>query len=189
MKPVISFKSNTVRCREILAAVIFAAAWQGNARAQLMADYVSPSLLKTNRPAVASTNPALSRTESDLRTVAVRPTALTSGERWEKFEAEFGITNKNSSAMMGSVESAKYQLDKSTFAMQEFVNSVVDTLSFDYGVSDLTGSKPSSTTAPPQPNANPVLDSLENARLKSDINLTLAGPPFVGVRLVMPFGN
>jgi len=189
MKPAFSFKPIAVSRCVILVAPIFAATGQISARAELMANYVPPSLLDTNQATVASTKSALSRTESDQRTVATPCNALSAGERWEKFEAEFGVTNKNSSATMGTVESAKYQLDKSTFALQEFVNSVTSSLSFDYGMSDLTGCKPSSTTAPPPRNANPILDCLGNARFKSDINLTLASPPFVGVRLVMPIGN
>jgi len=189
MNQVVSFKPLLAGTRMLLAALCVAVAWCGHVRAQLITDYVSRSLLATNQAAVSSPASAMSRVETDEHTLAVRPNALTAGERWEKFEAEFGITNRSSSTMVGSMESAKYQLDKSTFAIQEFANNVADALRFDYGWSDLTGSKPSSTTDPPQPNANPILDSLENARFKSDIDLNLIGGSFVGVKLVLPFGN
>ena len=168
---------------------VAAAAFGTCARAQLMTDYVSPSLLESNKATAISTQSSLARADATLHLVTDKRPNPTSGERWEKFETEFGVTNKSPSMVKGSIASAKYQLDKSTFAMQEFVDNVTDAVSFDYGWRDLPGSKPTGDTPPQRPNSNPLLDSLEHARLKSDIDLNVAGRSFVGVRLVLPFGD
>ena len=189
MNHIVSFNSTVAMPRVFSTAVLAAVAWCGTASAQRMTDYVASSLLATNREVVTSVVSRLSRVEADDYTVAVQHNTPTAGERWEKFETEFAITNTDPSAVKSTLASAKYQLDKSTFAIQEFANNVADALRFDYGWTDLTGSKPGNTTGVHPPSPNPVLDSLENARFKSDINLKLVGETYVGVKLVLPFGN
>ena len=159
------------------------------ARAQLMMDYVSPCLFQPNQAPSPWPQSALARADADEDTIAHARPDRSPGGRWEKFEAEFGINNKSSSLMKGSLESAKYQLDKTTFALQEFVDNFTDAVSFDYGWNDLPGQRPGSTSTPRPTSSNPLFDSLANARLKSDIDLKVAGGSFVGLKLVMPFGD
>jgi hypothetical protein len=44
-------------------------------------------------------------------------------DRWEKFEAEFGIKKTEPSFVKSSIESTKYKLDETVFAAKEFVES------------------------------------------------------------------
>jgi hypothetical protein len=116
---------------------------------------------------------------------------LTEGERWEKFEAEFGLKEKNPSFVKGSLESAKYRMDRTTFALNEFVESVENVLTFDYGLRPPASPEGTNTTtrgAAASP--IPLWDAVQNARFKSDIDLNVpGGRAFVGVRLVLPIGD
>ena len=116
---------------------------------------------------------------------------LTQGERWEKFEVEYGILQKNSSLVKSSLESAKYRLDKTTFAVNEFVHGVQDAFSFDYELRSLgRGTHTNESTRIASSSSIPLWDAVENARLKSDIDLDVpGGRAFVGVRLVLPIGD
>lgn len=116
---------------------------------------------------------------------------LTQGERWEKFEAEFGLKEKNPSWFKGSLESAKYRVDKTTFALNEFVQNVENALSFDYGLRPASGRDGTNTvTRGAAGSPIPLWDAVQNARFKSDIDLNVpGGRAFVGVRLVLPIGD
>jgi hypothetical protein len=114
----------------------------------------------------------------------------TSGERWEKFETEFGIGKKDPSMIKASMESAKYRLDRSLFGMQEFVHDVQTAVSFDCELRTL--GHMSSSTRHPVASSVPIpwWDTMEKARFQSDIDLNMTGGrAFVGVRLVLPLGN
>jgi len=114
----------------------------------------------------------------------------TSGERWETFEAEFGIRQKDPSFIKGSMETAKYQLDRSLFGMQELIHNVETAVSFDCELRSL-GQPPSSTRHSAVSMVPiPWWDTMERARLQSDIDLNMAGErAFVGVRLMLPLGD
>jgi hypothetical protein len=152
---------------------------------QLLVDYVPPSLLQTNSDSAASPLPKPLSADSTNRTIASAPTRHTSVERWEKFEAEFGIKEKDPSVVKSSIESAKYKLDETVFAAKEFVES----FRYDAYLKDLmTGS---SSTAPSRRYySDPILDCLENAQIESGVDWDAhAGRAFVGVRFVLPFGD
>ena len=142
--------------------------WAG----ELLVDHVPTAILTaTNlRPAMVVT--------SD---VAVRPVSI---DRWEKFEAEFGVQQPSRSLVKNSLQTAKYQLDRTALALQEFVDTVSDRLRFDYGLSDL-GLAPRTYV----PTGNFLTDTLNQARLKSDIDVKLGAKAFVGVKLTLPLGN
>jgi hypothetical protein len=164
----------------------------------LLAEHVPTSVL-TKAPGSNPTNftiGTLSTTgaldgEAASRAMKEPKQKLTRGERWEKFEDEYGIHQKNPSLVKGSLESAKYRLDKTTFAVNEFVQDVEDALSFDYELRSL-GREARAEDSPRSaaPSSIPFWDSVENARLKSDIDLDVPrGRAFVGVRLVLPIGD
>jgi hypothetical protein len=114
----------------------------------------------------------------------------TSGERWEKFDAEFGSPFKDPSLIKGSMESAKYRLDRTLFGMQELVQDVQNAVSFDYELRSLSHSSSSTNRLTASSVPIPLWDTLEKARFQSDIDLNMAaGRAFVGVRLVLPVGN
>lgn len=114
----------------------------------------------------------------------------TSGERWEKFEVEFGIPYKDPSPIKGSMESAKYRLDRTLFGMQELLQGVQNAVSFDYELRSLSHSSSSTNHLTTSSVPIPLWDTMEKARFQSDIDVNMgAGRAFVGVRLVLPIGN
>ena len=116
--------------------------------------------------------------------------ASTSGERWEKFEVEFGIPHRDSSLFKGSMETAKYRLDRTLFGVQEFVQGFQNAISFDYQLRSLGRSSSSTNRLAASSVPIPLWDTMENARFRSDIDLNMgAGRAFVGVQLVVPIGN
>lgn len=161
----------------------------------MLVEHVSPSIL--NAPS-ASTNSVTSLKaataidgEEAARFINQPRQQLTQGERWEKFEAEFGLNAKNPSLFKGSLELAKYRLDKTTFAVNEFVQNVENAFSFDYGLQPVGGREGADTaTRVAAPFPIPLWDTVQNARFKSDIDLNVPGArAFVGVRLVLPIGD
>lgn len=160
----------------VLAAVTLSAA------AESIVDQVPASLLAT--PEKTNTT----ATARDIIALPARKQPVTPGDRWAKFEAEFGITNKESSPVKSTLQSAKYQLDHTTFAVQEFVNNVENLLRFDYSVRDLMTS--SSTPKIHRGSTGSVwLDTFNEMRVRSDIDLKLSSRQFVGVKLVLPLGD
>lgn len=165
---------------------------QENPHRALLAEYVPPSLLlQTNDTAAVSKiiHPRARYYTVSSEMLQSRTRALTAGERWENFETEFGLRERNTSRMLGSVESAKYQLDKTLFAMQEFVGDVEEAVSFDYALRDIGRRPPANGATDRRVYDNLWMDAWQNARFKSDIDLDMVkGRAFVGVRLVLPLG-
>ena len=161
---------------------------------QLLVSHVSPSLTDTHqavtsplRTAEGAQNTALS--ESDSWQITTQRRELTQGEKWERFEAEFGITHKNSSFVRGVLESAKYRLDKTVFGLQEWVDAIEGVLRFDYPLTGL-GNAPGGTVSSHLNDSVPFWGSLETPRLQSDIDLDpFTRRAFVGVRVVFRFGD
>ena len=117
---------------------------------------------------------------------AQRETTLTmvaAPERWAKFEVEFGIQQLSPSLVKGSLQNAKYQLDRATFTLQEFVDTVRNRLQFDYGMTTpVVAARRGST-------GNLFTDTLTRARLQSALDLKLGAKSFFGVKLVLPLGD
>lgn len=157
-----------------------------------MVDYVSPSLLETDDvAAVLHLNGTADQDVNDVSTewhLGVPRRKLTAGQRWEKFEAEFGLAENHSTGIKGSMESAKYNLDKATFAVNEFIIYVQQAINFEY---ELRNFRPATTTPRPRRYyTNPFQDALDNARLKSDFRLDVPrGSATLGMRLVLPIGD
>jgi len=152
------------------------------------AGFLHESLSPTNsvpasRSADATTAAAISKAQPSGR-------SSTSGERWEKFEAEFGIGKKDPSVIKASIASAMYELDRSLFGMQEFVHDVQTAVSFDCELRTLGHASSSTRHSMVSSVPIPWWDTMEKARFQSDIDLnTAGGRAFVGVRLMLPLGN
>jgi hypothetical protein len=159
---------------------------------ELLVEHVPPSIIAasaapTNFIASIEAAPAIDG-EEPARLMKKPQPRLTEGERWEKFEAEFGLKQKNPSLFKGSLESAKYRVDRTTFALNEFVQNVESALSFDYGLRPVGSTNTTTRGAATSP--IPLWDAVQNARFKSDIDLNVpGGRAFVGVRLVLPIGD
>ena len=182
-----------VMCLAVLAIVARTRAEEPKQR--LLAEFVPPSvfaesLASSNSAGGSGTIRAVNR-ESAVRSMQEPSRERTAGDRWEQFETEFGVRQKDPSLVKGSLETAKYQLDKTVFAVNEFVQNMEDKLSFDYKLCSL-GQVANSSEPPRTASGSPIplWDAVENAHLKSDIDLDPArGHAFVGVRLVLPLGN
>lgn len=160
---------------------------------------------ETNRPAAVdplpatvvagSNSPALPAwRESTTTESAERRRDDSVGQRWERFEAEFGIQRKDDSLAKNTMRTAKYRLDRATFAMQEFVDNVESAMRFDYGWNDRAEGVEVERRArlPARPSdgfMELMTDSLRNARLQSDVELRLDGRAFIGIKLVLPVGD
>jgi len=106
--------------------------------------------------------------------------------RWEKFETEFGITEPEHSKVLRSVQTAKYNLDRFTFAANEFSHNLSSMTVYELGHGRIyhvsaAAQQPDgvlwSTTAVPQ-----------SVRLGLEFNVVQRGP-YVGVKLVVPIGD
>ena len=118
---------------------------------------------------------------------AATVTVVPAPERWEKFEAEFGIRQPSPSLVKGSLQNAKYRLDEASVTLQEFVDTVHDRLRFDYGLTPAgsAGQRRGSTGNL----FTDFTDTLGRARLQSAIDTKLNAHSFFGVKLVLPLGD
>lgn len=150
----------------------------------------SPSRGPGTNSVSRSQNSSMAADDAPVPSIRAPQMSSTSGDRWEKFEAEFGIPCKDPSLIKGSMESAKYRVDRTLLGMQEIVQDVQKAVSFDYELRRL--SHPSSSTNRLTASSVPIplWDTMEKARFRSDIDLNMAaGRAFVGVQLVLPVGN
>jgi len=106
--------------------------------------------------------------------------------RWEKFESEFGIVEPEHSTVLRSVQSAKYNLDRLVFAADEFSHNLSSMSQY-----ELDHGRLYHVSSDPPPSAEdlwPTPSVPRNVRLGLDVNVSL-GRPYVGLKLVIPFGD
>lgn len=113
--------------------------------------------------------------------------ALTDREAWDQFEAEFGPQHPSRSPLKRRIESAKYGLDVALFAFSRLSKNAEDNAEFRPDQGQLRRVPPG-VTPPLRASGNLWKDALENGHVKLDLK-TLRNQPYVGVRLVIPFGN
>jgi len=161
-----------------LLVVTMAAAVLGVARAEPLA---------TEEPLHKHIPDSLLRGEADGRyqrlrlPVLIEPAGGSAVDRWEKFNAEFGIRKYSSGWAKGSLQKVKYQLDEALFTIKDFVEH---DLAFDYAIGS-SGNAPRSRRI----RDNRWRDAWENARLRSDISFSPETKAFVGIQLVLPISD
>jgi len=96
---------------------------------------------------------------------------------WTEFEAEYRPEPRSPSPVKRPIETAKYGLDVTVFAVDRFVKSIRDHVDFEF---DQDGWR--------RTRANPRGKFLDNPRVKLDLDMT-HGRPYLGARVVIPFGN
>ncbi len=126
--------------------------------------------------------------ESRLRLVAPKPARPTLHSRWQRFDAEFGLRNEQHSVVLASVSHVKYTVDLAVFSLQTLSDTLEEAaeLRYRHGHIRRAASLDDDPLAPAR--RTDGLIALEDARLKFDIELA-RGRPYIGVRLVFPFGN
>jgi hypothetical protein len=98
-------------------------------------------------------------------------------EAWAKFEAEYRPEPRSSSPVKRQIESAKYGLDVTVFAVDRFVKNLREHADFGFDQGRLRPTRSNSRGG-----------FLDNPRMKLDLDLT-HGKPYIGTRIVIAFGN
>jgi len=101
----------------------------------------------------------------------------TSSEAWERFEAEYSPPQK-SSPIKRQIESAKFGLDTAVFAVDRFFKNVESQADFSLDRGSLRRTR-----------AISFAEALKNPRVKLDLEMGQSARPYVGVRIIIPFGN
>jgi len=119
-------------------------------------------------------------------TVAARPAKLQS--RWDRFEAEFGLPDERASLLTASLLRAKYSVDVALFSIKMFSATLGDATELRYSRGRI---RRAATVDSDRPHRSAHHDSpivLEDARLKLVFDMA-SSRPYIGVRLVLPFGD
>ena len=101
----------------------------------------------------------------------------TDAEAWERFETEYRLTSNSPLLGKHQLEIAKYGLDATVFAVDRFVKGIRDHADFEFGQNGFRHTR-----------ANSRGGFLGNPRVMLDLDM-LSARPYVGARLVIPFGN
>jgi hypothetical protein len=148
----------------------------------------SPSLMASL--SVPTTTAASSRTNTSERvdyqalTVRERQPMLmsdrkpTDAEAWERFEADYSPSQKSPAPFKRQIESAKYGLDTAVFAVDRFMKNVENQTDFSLDRGSLHRTQ--ATTSG---------ELLGNPRVKLDLEMWRGSTPYVGVRIIIPFGR
>jgi len=99
-------------------------------------------------------------------------------EAWERFEAEYSPPQKSPSPVKRQIQAAKYGLDTAVFAVDRFVRSVENQADFSFDQGSLRRTRTTSSG-----------ELLNNLRVKLDLNTGQGSKPYVGVRIIIPFGH
>jgi hypothetical protein len=118
----------------------------------------------------------LSVRESELRLVPGRKP--TSAEAWDHFEAEYSPPQKSPSPMKYQVEKVKYGLDTAVFAVDRFFKNIENEADFSLDRGGLRRTW-----------AIPFEEWRNHPRVKLDLEMGQSAKPYVGVRLIIPFGK
>jgi len=107
------------------------------------------------------------------------PRLQTDAEAWERFESDYSPPQKSPSTIKRQIETTKYSLDAAVFAVDRFARSVENQADFSLDQGSLRRTR--ATSSGDSPNNNP--------RVKLDLDMWQGSRPYVGVRLIIPFGN
>jgi len=103
---------------------------------------------------------------------------VTSAEAWERFESDYSPPRKSSLSIKREIASAKYGLDTAVFAVDRFLKSVESQADFSFDQGSLRRTR-----------EIPFEETLLHPRVKLDLNLGDSARPYIGVRVVIPFGK
>ncbi len=122
----------------------------------------------------------------DRRSLAVPESPLTlvpdakatSAEAWERFETDYSPPRKSPLSIKREIASAKYGLDTAVFAVDRFFKSVESQADFSYEQGGMHRTRETS-----------LAEALHHPRVKLDLNLGDSARPYIGVRVIIPFGK
>lgn len=102
----------------------------------------------------------------------------TSDEAWGRFEAEYSPSQQSPSPIRRQLETAKYGLDTAVFAVDRFFKNVESQADFSLDQGSLRRTR-----------EIPFGEMLKNPRVKLDLEMGQSARPYVGVRIIIPFGK
>jgi hypothetical protein len=137
---------------------------------------IPPDCLRSNINNERTKRQAL--TERELQPVLMPHRTPTDAEAWVRFETEYSPPQKSPSPIKRQIETAKYGLDTALFAVDRFIKNVKNQADFSFDQGSLRHTR-----------ATPFGESLINPRVKLDLDMWQGSRPYVGVRLIIPFGN
>jgi len=106
-------------------------------------------------------------------------------QSWDRFEAEFGLQQDDPTLIRGNIRRVKYSMDLVTFSVDSFLRNTERALELKYANGAIH--RAAAAHSEPSPDLGHA-GAFDDTRLKFDIDLT-HGKPYVGLRLVIPFGN
>ena len=117
-------------------------------------------------------------TQSDPQPMLMPHRKPTEAEVWERFETEYKPGQKNPSLIKRQIETAKYGLDTALFAVDRFTKNIKNQADFSFDQGSLRRTR-----------ATSYGESRNNLRVKLDLSMWQGGKPYMGVRIIIPFGH
>jgi hypothetical protein len=139
---------------------------------------VSPITAASIRTNISERTDRQAPAERELQPMLMSHGLPTDAEAWERFEAEYSPPQKSPSPIKRQIETAKYGLDTALFAVDRFTKNVQSQADFRFDRGSLRRTR---TTF--------LEGSRHSPRVKLDLDLWQGGKPYLGVRLIIPFGN
>jgi hypothetical protein len=169
--------SGTVACVSCWSAVPSATAQKSESPRLIAFLSISTIPAESIRSNISERTDRQALTERDRQAMLMPHRKPTDAEAWERFDAEYKPPQKNPSPVKHQIETAKYGLDVTVFAVDRFVKSIANHADFEFNQGRLRRTP-----------ANPLGRFQDNPRVKLDLDLT-HGKPYLGARVVIPFGN
>ena len=181
-----------------LIGVVWAGEEKAGERTELLAGHVPASVVEKQTPTASDPVRQSLRWENweltDVEFQIKSPRrSLTSGERWTRFEQEYTPTQRYGSAVQDSLMGMKYQLDRTVFALDQFVEDAEDLLELEYRFRDGRFVRKQETASTREkervrPAGNVFDEMIHNARFRTDVRLGFSDN-YVGLRLDFPLGD
>ena len=117
-------------------------------------------------------------TERELQPILMPHRKPTDAEAWERFDGEYRPSQKSPSPIKRQIQTAKYGLDTAVFAVDHFVKNVQSQADFSLDQGSLRRTRAITSG-----------ESRNSPRVKLDLDVWQGSKPYVGVRIIIPFGN
>ncbi|HXI84517.1 MAG TPA: hypothetical protein VNL17_10565 [Verrucomicrobiae bacterium] len=170
--------SGTAACLSCWSAVPAATAQNSESPFLMASLSISTIPVESVRSNVSERTHRVALPECEPQSMLAPQRKPTDIEAWERFEAEYSPPQKSSSSVKRQIQAAKYGLDTAVFAVDRFVKSVENQADFSFDQGGLRHTRATSSG---------VL--LNNVRVKLDLDTGQGSKPYVGVRIIIPFGH
>jgi hypothetical protein len=146
-------------------------------RPTLLVAYVSSRLIET--PSRRLEPAAIQLSDTTARDVTISRRGLTQIERWTAFDREFGVQHRSASAFKSALQSLKYGIDRTVFAVRQLEYTIEDAVNVEYAFGESAFISRQDTRQH---------HAADGPRLKSDFSFSsFKGEAYLGVRLVVPW--